>query len=225
MNESKRERLTHLELVDFLVDMIEYLDPKSPLRSRAEKMIEDAQDGKEISWEALESAAKEIGRAVWPIRIALKEFFKSPEGAMEEWKGIAAAVRNSTEHLLERFKAGTKVGSIDEALSHAESDSALKESERLEIQEVRKHLRPYLWHTHKNHLLPGFTRATERLAELEKRLGVLREMAFTDSENEKQILEKIESYEDRLFREGEFIETEILDDEIAFYREMKMEVE
>jgi hypothetical protein len=225
MNESKREILTKLELVDFLVEMVEYLDPKDALRVRAEKIIEDAQNEQEVSMEVLQSAAKEIGRATWPIRIALKTYLKTPEGADAEWKGIVAAVRNSTEHILERFKAGTKVGSIDQALEHAESDSALKESERLEIKEVRTHLFPYLWHAHKEKMTGELKKATDLLKELEKRFTILRDMAFSDPTNEKQILAKIETYEDQLFGEGTTIEPEILDDEVAFYRDMKPEVE
>ena len=225
MNESKRDNLTKLELVDFLVEMIEYLDPKDSLRVRAEKIIVDAQNEKEVSMEVLQSAAKEIGRATWPTRVALKGYLKTGEGAEAEWKGIVAAVRNSTEHILERFKAGTRVGSIDEALNHAESDSALKDSERLEIQEVRTHLLPYLWHAHKEKMSGEVKKAIDLLKELEKRFVILRDMAFSDPENEKPILAKIEKYEDQLFAEGTTIEPEILDDEITFYRDMKPDEE
>lgn len=225
MNESKRDKLTKLEIVDFLVEMIEYLDPKDSLRVRADKIIEDVQEGKEVSLEVLQSAVKEIGRATWGIRGALRAYVKTPEGSKEEWKGMAASVRNSTEHIMERFKAGTNVTSIDEALAHAESSSALKEDERLEIQEVRRHLYPYLWHAHKGELSNELKRVAEYLKEIEKRFDLLRDMAFSDSENEKQILAKIEQYQDDLFIDGKEVELEILDDEIAFYRDMKPEVE
>lgn len=223
MNESKRDQLTKLELIDFLVEMVEYLDPKDALRIRAEKMIEDTQNEREISIEALQAAAREVGRAAWTARVALKAYLNTPEGAAAEWKGIVAAVRNSTEHLLERFKAGTKVGSIDAALEHAESASALKESERLEIREVRTHLRPYLWHSHKDKLALESKRAVELLKEIEKKFSILRDMAYSDPMNERQILAKIEEYEQQMFTEGKEIELEILDDEIAFFRDMKTE--
>lgn len=225
MNESKRDQLTKLELVDLLVELIEYLDPKDALRARGEKIIEDTQNEKEVSIEVLQSAVREIGRATWAPRMALQAFLKTSDGSMEEWKGIVSAVRNSTEHILERFKAGTKSGSIDEVLEHAESDSALKESERMEIREVRMHLLPYIWHSHKSKLGNDIKQAEELLKQIEKRFGVLRDMAFTDPENEKQILNKIEEYEDRMFAQGEKVELEILDDEIGFYRDMKPEVE
>lgn len=223
MNESKRTTLTRLELVDFLVEQVEYLDANDPLRNRCQKMIEDAQSERELSMEVLTSAAKEIGRTTWPIRIALQAYLKTPEGAMAEWKGIAAAVRNSTEHLLQRFKAGTRVGSIDEALEHAESSSALKASERIEIREVRTHLRPYLWHQHKSKMDADAKKARALLLEIDKRFSMLRDMAFEDPQNEKQILSRIEDYEDQMFGQGKMVALEILDDEIGFFRDMKPE--
>jgi hypothetical protein len=223
MNESKRDSLTRLELVDFLVEQVEYLDKKDPFRVRCEKIIEDAENDRALSVEVLKSAAKEIGRATWANRMALKAFLKTSVGASAEWKGIAAAVRNSTEHLLERFKAGTKVGSIDEALNHAESSSALTDSERLEIREVRTHLWPVLLHTHLSSMSQEINAAKKKLEEIQKRFSILRDMAFTDPEHEKQILKKIEDYEDQLFGAGEDVALEILDDEIAFFRDMKGE--
>jgi hypothetical protein len=225
MNTSKREALTRLSAVDFLVEMVEYLDPKDLLRVRVEKMIEDAQNEREISMEVLSSAVKEIGRATWPIRIALRSYLKTSEGAMAEWKGITASVRNSTEHILERFKSVTRIEDIDQMLEHEESDSALKESERMEIREVRTHLLPYLWHTHKQQSADELKKAKEILSEIEKRLAKLRELALEDLINGKQIMEKVEEYEDRMFGNGEMVDLAILDDEIVFFHDMKPEVE
>lgn len=224
MNISKRESLTRLELTDFLVEMIEYLDSKNPIRLRGQKIIEDIGNDQEVSTEALKSVVEEVARASWSPRMALSAFLKTPEGSQAEWKGVVAAVRNSTEHVLERFKAGTNVGSIDELLVHAESNMALKESERTEIREVRTHLLPYLWHTHKKKLEDELKRAEETLKQIDTRLKSLREMATEDSINGKQILNKVAQYEAEMFGEGKVIDVEQLDDEIVFFHEMKPEI-
>jgi len=206
-------------MVDFMLEAVEYLENK-PLHERVEHLSDAALHDGDVSTEALEEATREVARASWAARIAVKRYIRTPEGKAEEWRRVVAAVSNSTGHLLERFRAGIPGTSLDAVLAHEESGSALREAERLEINEVRNHVLPAIWREKKESLADSAKEAQSLLATDEEILAALRRFAFdTPSPNADEIESKVRHYEDRIYYEGEEIEPEILQQEVVFYRD------
>jgi len=211
-----------IAVIDFIMDVVEYLPAGHDVRERAEKIIRDIEDGNEVSAEALTDAVRDVGRAVWVPRVTTRRYMRTTEGQHDEWRRVVAAVSNSTAHLLERFRAGTKKDSIEEVLAHEESSSAFHDKERFEISEVQRHVHPTMWHE-KRHDLEGNARQVEpELRGLEKAIDELRELGFsTEAILDEEIISKIERLEDRLYFEAEELNAERIQEEIKLYREQK----
>jgi hypothetical protein len=205
-------------MVDFMLDAVEYVE-SNPLHERVSHLADAALHGGDVSTEALEEAAREVARASFPARIAVKRYIKTSEGKAEEWRRIVAAVSNSTGHLLERFRSGIPGGSLDDVLSHEESGLALRDAERLEINEVRSHALASLWRDKKTDLAASANEAKTLLDTDEGILAALRRFAFDrPSPNADEIESKVRHYEDRIYYEGEEVDPEILQQEVVFYR-------
>lgn len=209
-------------VVDFIMDVIEFLPADHDVRVRAEKIIQDIEDRKEVSAEALTDTAREVGRVTWVPRVTIKRYLRTTEGQHDEWRRVVAAVSNSTAHLLERFRAGTKKDAIDEVLAHEESSSAFHEKERFEISEVQRHVHPTVWHEKRKDLEDHARQADAELRELEKKIDELRELGFsTEAIPDEEIISKIERLDDRLYFEAEELSAERIQEDIALYREHK----
>ncbi|MEK7116529.1 MAG: hypothetical protein AAB879_03985 [Patescibacteria group bacterium] len=211
-------------VIDFFVDHLELAPAR--VKTEAEKWIKKYHENERVSTDRLADAAKKFGWAIFPARIALKVYFDT-DGREEEWQRILSSVRPSTAHLLKRFRVGTNAASLDLTLRHAEADVALREGDRLEIAEVRAHLRQDFWRD-ASRSLGKKTRATlvadgeRRAAEYQKRFADLREIASSSSQGfQDEIFSKIARYEDRILFEGEVVPLEILDEEIAYYTDQK----
>jgi hypothetical protein len=207
-------------VVDFLWDVLPYLPKDNLVRTRAEAVIREIANGEKVSAEALADLAKTVGRATYVPRIAVKRYVRTGSGADEEWRRMAAAVSNSTEHLLERFKGGVGAASLDDVLEHEESSTALREVERMEIAEVRKHVLPTIWIEKRDDIKREAKDVERELEAVEKHLKALRKIAFNEpSAPEDEIVAKIEAYEDRLYFAGEELQPEKIAAEIAAYQE------
>ena len=114
-------------VVDFLAEVLPYLPSDSLVRTRAEAVMSEMANGKKVSKEALADLAKTVGRATYVPRVAVRRYVTDGAGAEEEWRRVAAAVRGSTRHLLERFRAGVGGTSLEAILAHEESHTALRE--------------------------------------------------------------------------------------------------
>jgi hypothetical protein len=135
---------------------------------------------------------------------------------------VVAAVSNSTAHLLERFRAGTKKDAIDEVLAHEESSSAFHDKERFEISEVQRNIHHTMWHEKRKDLENHARKADAELRELEKKIDELRELGFsTEAIPDEEIISKIERLDDRLYFEAEELSAERIQEEIVLYREHK----
>ena len=208
-----------LRVVDFLADHLEFAS--SVMRREAEKWIQSYHDGKKVPTDRLAEIARRFAWAIWPARVALKRFFET-QGSEEEWRRVLASIRPSTAHLLKRFRVGVRAATLDEVLQHAESDVALREGERIEIGEVRAHLRQDYWRDNKKSLAALVTDSEREVNEYQERLAKLRELALALSRGfQDEIFSKIARFEDRILFEGEVVPLEILDEEIKYYTEQK----
>lgn len=208
-----------VRVIDFLADHLEYASPK--YRTEAERWIHAYEENEKVPTDKLAEAARAFAWAIWPARYAVNRFFAT-EGIEAEWKKVLASARPSTAHLLKRFRQGTGTQSLDETLAHVEADVAFREGERIEIEELRKHLRQDYWRDKKK-TLAILVKEGERLVEgYRERLQKLREVAPDFPRvMQDEIFSKIERYEDRILFEGELVPHEILDGEITYYTEQK----
>ncbi|HWQ99951.1 MAG TPA: hypothetical protein VN397_03845 [Candidatus Methylomirabilis sp.] len=207
------------QALDFIADAIEYLG--SVARKHAEQELAKVEAHGPLTTEELAMLAKDVGRKSWPARHALQVYLSSPSGCDLEWRKAVSAVSDSTAHILERFRHGTKCEAMDEVLSHDESASAFRDLERFEIAEVRRHVRHQIWREKHRELEKDVIAADKKLAAIVKRLDALRELAGDAPWIQDEIMSKLERFEDRLYFEGEELDAEILDEEIKYYREEK----
>ncbi len=208
-----------VRVIDFLVEFAPYAPEKE--RKEAEQWVQRYQNREAISTSEIASVAMSVARLTWAPRWAL-EHYLTHEGVEEEWKMILGAIRASTAHLLERFRRMTDTDSLDEVLQHAESDQVLRDEERFEIEETRRHVREVLWKQKAEHLVALIRIGDSERKGYQKRLAALRELALgLPSALQEELLSKIEHYEDRIFFAGEVVSQEILDQEIAYYREQR----
>ena len=131
-------------VVDFLVDAAAYADAKSgsqPTIGLGDITMEKALDKSKLA-----SAAVKLGWNTWPARTAVVETLNG-ERSDKEWSSVIAAVRPSTAHLLQRFKKASESKTLEELLAHEEVETALREGERMEVNEIRKHVREDFWKT------------------------------------------------------------------------------
>lgn len=208
-----------VRVIDFLANNLEYATPK--IRIDAELWIHAYEEGDKVPTDKLADAARKFAWSIWPARYAVNTYFAS-EGSEQEWLSVLATVRPSTAHLLKRFRQGTGAISLDETLNHIESDVAFREGERTEIEEVRSHVRQEHWREQKNTLKHLVREGEHLVEEYHKRLDALREFVpDLPRAMQDEIMSKIERNEDRILFEGEVVKPEILDEEIAYYREQK----
>lgn len=206
-------------VADFIADNAEFASPKE--RSYAEDLVVAYQEGDKVSSEKLANACRKLAIAAWPARFALEKYF-TREGASDEWQRVVSAVRPSTAHLLKRFRQGTTAETLDEVLSHEDSDAAFKEGERLEIDEVRKHVRLDHWRERRKSIEPYVKEGKLRLDAYAEALGKLRELATSLPQGlQDEAFSKLAHYEDRILYRGEAVPMEILEHEVAYYTEQK----
>jgi hypothetical protein len=206
-----------MQALDFIEDAKEYL-PVTSLK-RVEKVLAGSDHGEDLSEEELADLVKTVGRKSWPARRALRRHLETQEGCDEEWRIVVAAVSDSTAHIMERFRHGTKCMSIDMVLGHEESGSAFRDVERFEIEQVRRHARQVIWRD-KRHALAGEEKKDEAVLEtIVKRLEVLHQLAVDTPWIQDEVLAKLRRFEDMLYFEGDILVLERLDEEIKFYRE------
>ncbi len=205
--------------LDFILDAMEYLAPMP--KKRAAQDLSKIEARGALATEELAMLAKEVGQKSWAERTALKKYLATQAGCDLEWRKVAAAASDSTAHIMERFRHGTTCTSLDAVLEHEESASAFRDLERFEIAEVRRHVHHDIWREKRRELGEDVKAAEKKLAALVKRLGALRDLAGEAPWIQDEIMSKLERCEDRLYFEGEELDSSILDQEIKYYREEK----
>lgn len=208
-----------LPMVDFLSEWEDFATKET--RAKADAMIQAFDDSQEMDKVALAELVISLAEEIWPARYALARFFKE-EGALIEWDMVEKAVRRGTAHLMERFKQSTGCKSLDEMLKHEDFDQSFREEERNEIEKVRHHLLESYWAKHPSSLQPLIEEGRSILEGCKQRLDELKSIAEgLPALLAEELLSKIKSLEDRIYFQGEHVSLEVLDGEVAYYREQK----
>ena len=207
------------EMVSFLAQWSDWA-PTKP-KAKAEAFISAYDEGQDVDKAELAQGVKDLAIEIWPARFAITRFF-AQEGALVEWDRMIQTVRRSTAHLMERFRQGTGCKSLDELLAHDEFDTAFREEERHEIEQVRQDLRLDYYRTHIQTLQPFVAEGLEIIDGCVERLESLRALSEGwPSLLAEELLNKAKSYEDAIFFKGQHVTLESLDEELAYYREQK----
>jgi hypothetical protein len=219
MEELSLSLKNRLPMVDFLSEWAGFANPE--MRSKAEAMIQAYDDGGELDKPALAELVINLAKHIWPVRFALNRFF-GEEGALIEWDMVEKAVRRSTAHLMERFKRSTHCKSLDEMLKHEEFEQTFGDEEKNEIESVRHHLLENYWASHPSSLQPLIEEGRSIMEAYDQKLTELKALAEGwPSLLAEELFSKVKSLEDRIYFQGEHLSLEILDGELAYYREQK----
>ncbi|MFZ2804304.1 MAG: hypothetical protein WA001_03700 [Patescibacteria group bacterium] len=206
-------------VIDFLVDALEYASSQD--REKAEKIVTAYQDGEHLKTDKLASDARSLAIATWPARYAIRRYF-AEEGSSDEWRKLLSALRPSTAALLKRFRDANRLGTVDASLAHAESDVALRDEERSEIEHVRIQVRHETWREKQGALATLKSEGERELVQSIGKLRTLRDIAVESEPSiQDEIFSKIARYEDKMYFAGESVPLEILDQEIAYYTDQK----
>ncbi len=206
-------------VVDFLVDAAAYADAKE--RAVADGWARKYHDGDTLDKSELASAAIKLGWNTWPARTAVVETLNG-ERSDKEWSSVMAAVRPSTAQLLRRFIKASESKTLEELLAHEDVETALREEERMEVNEIRKHVREDFWKTDGEKIVETVKKRHGIRDEYKKRLGVLRELAVSFSPvMQDEVFSKVQHFEDRIIFSAETVPMEILEKEIQYYTEQK----
>ncbi|MBD3281640.1 hypothetical protein GF391_02735 [Candidatus Uhrbacteria bacterium] len=203
------------ELINFLSKWEDFASGK--IKSHADSFITDYDDGKEIDSVELQNFTKEFAREVYPARYALKRFF-GDHGAGVEWRMTEKALRRSTAHLMEKFRALPEVHTIDDLLDHEDFDLSFSAEDRSEMEQVRHHVWEDYWNNNKASLESYVDEGEAELEKFEKMIGQLREKAgelLTLLQEE--LYSKITKYEDRVLYYGEILDEDLLQQELEYY--------
>lgn len=219
MSDASLDLRNQPRVVDFLVEAMEYAPAKE--RAEAEKMVERYQEEAHVPTDKLAGAARTLAFATFPPRFAVKQFFTT-DGTEEEWVLVFAVIRPSTAHLLKRVRKSSGASSLDAVLAHADAESALKEEELHEIEQVRGQIRAEYWKSHAKALAILVKEGEAELKAFRTRFDKLRDLAVAMPRSlQDEIFSKINHYEDRILYAGETIALATLDEELQYYSEQK----
>lgn len=208
-------------VVDFLSHWSGFA-PKA-MKARAEAAVHAYDEGQELEVNEMSALAKELAREIWPVRYALDRFFGA-EGALIEWDKVERTVSKSTAHLMERFRKASEVKSLDELLAHDDFDMTFGGGERDEIESVRHQVREDYLKTNANSLERLVEDGVVLLEEFEHRMKDMRRVAEgLPMAMQEELYGKVTQFEDKWFFKGEQIASEILDEELSYYRDQSSE--
>lgn len=207
------------ELINFLSKWISFATGK--MKSHADSYITDYDDGKPVDSVSLANFVSEFARDIYPARYALTKFFEGA-GAAKEWASIEKAVRRSTAYILSRFKSAGDTESIDELLAHDDFDISFGDEERMEIVQVRHHVREDYWNANKNSLQASVDEGEAVLKRFEDVVLKLRNCAASlPALLQEELYAKITRYEDRVLYRGEIMDEDVLQEELAYYKDQQ----
>ncbi len=207
------------ESINFLSKWIGFSSGK--IKSHADSFITDFDDGKAVDNIGLANFVSEFARDVYPTRYALDKFF-CESGASKEWLGTEKAVRRSTAHLMNRYKSASGVDSIDELFAHEDFDMTFGDEEKMEIEQVRHHVREDYWRANKNSLQSLVDEGEASLKQFEDVVIKLRDCAGSlPSLLQEELYSKITRYEDRVLYQGEVLDEDVLNEELAYYKDQQ----
>lgn len=207
------------KLVDFLSEWSGLASKE--LKLKADNIVRDYDDGKVEDSVPMMLIAKAVAMEIWPIRFALNRFFEQ-EGALIELDKIEHSVRKSTAHLIERFRRNSGCKSIGEILAHADFDMSFREEERGEIDQVRHHIREEYWKSHTKNLEKLVEEGKQLLENFQDKIESLRLIAEgLPALLQEELYSKVSRFEEECYFKGQVVSSEILDQELAYYKEQE----
>ncbi len=207
------------KLVDFLSEWSGLASKDT--KAKAEAMVRDYDDGKVEDVVPLMLLAKAMAIEIWPIRFALNRFFEE-EGALIELDKVEKSVRKSTAHLIERFRNNSGCKSLSELLAHDDFDMSFRDEERSEIEQMRHHIREDYWTAHAKNLSKLVEEGKELMETFQDKMESLRLIAEgLPALLQEELYAKVNRFEDQCFYKGQSISSEILDQELAYYKEQE----
>jgi hypothetical protein len=193
------------------------------LRKQVDTLVRRYDDGEDVEKNLMAEAAKDLAREIWPVRYALDRFFAG-EGALVEWDRVEHAVGKSTAHLMDRFRQATDVKSVDDLLAHDDFDMSFHDEGREEIVTTRHHVREDYWQSQSNTLEHLVEEGTGLLETFERHIKDMRLLAERlPMAMQEELYGKVTKYEDKWLFKGETIPMEMLEEEMAYYRDQASE--
>ncbi len=200
-------------MADFIESVMEYLPEKD--RASYNKAVAEARAGT-ITRERLLEMAKNVGSVTWPMRRTLDHFL-STVGAELEWEKVLEHVRPTTALLLKKLRESAGAIPLGDMLKNADASYLISPEQQVEIDMVREEARLDLWNEHKEHLATMLADASTELEAMKKRLKLMREQTLaTQGAEQSNLLERLATYDDRIYFGGEAIPLELLDAELTF---------
>lgn len=206
-----------LKTIDFIVENEPFLSEGE--RAKMDERMGKLEDSRAMTPEERAEFAREVGKKTWAARQALDAYLATSAGCEEEWRQVVEAVSKSTGHLLKRFRHGTTCESLDAVLSHEDSDTAFHEIERLEIAQVRPHIREHIWRAVRDGLQKDVKKKESELKAILLRIEALRELAVEAPWMQDATLDRIARLEDELFFQGRVLDLARLDEEVNMAKE------
>lgn len=206
-------------IVDFIAAHVPFAPAAA--QKRLEKLLRDAEtDEAAVPVHALADAARKLAIAVWPARYAVAAYGAAHPDAV--WGAVASSLRSHTRVHIERLRRAFKEDSVEALLERSDADAALSDDERLELQSALAEAQVTVWKMHRTEMKDAVENASGALSRFLERMEALRELGGNlDVGLQREAFSKADHYEDRMLYEGELVPLEILDEEIAYYRDQK----
>ncbi len=206
-------------IIDFLVEFYPYAEAgvAGALASTMEAIETSSED---IALEELQSDARNLAEHVWPMRFAVERYVaQHPEA---EWTTIESVLRPETQSHMQRLRKQFRDVHFAALMEKDDVDAALSEEEKLEIADAGREARLALWKEHRGELGDEIQEGESMRDQYLSRFKTLRELAESLPDVlQDEVFSKLDHYEDRVLYAAESVPLEILDDEIAYYREQK----
>ncbi len=199
-----------LELLDFMDSIMEYLP--SDERERARQLLNDSASHAALSQAELAGRVLQQAVLAWPARRAVQRFVET-EGAEFEWRKVLETARPTTGFLLKRLRDRTQTSTLSQLLAHSESGTALQGAEREEIELLQPEIWIECWLAQPEALAGHLREANRELELMHQRLQKLEHFS-TQSEKRSELLNKVRSFQERIYFGGASIPLEQLDEEL-----------
>jgi len=214
MSESYLNLRDARQVADFMISVMEFLPAKD--QGVYQKMVDQIQAGERIPPTHLVDMVKNIGAVTWPKRFAIKRFLEDIGSALE-LEAVLEAVRPKTRALLIELQKSTGARTLDEMLASSDATIAIHPEEETEIEMVREQVRLQLWEENAEHLETLIQEGVTELEAIRKRLQRIRQQAeHMEGSQQDLLLQKLDSFEDKLYFGGELLPLSVLEAEFRY---------
>ncbi|MCR4279056.1 MAG: hypothetical protein NUV81_04140 [bacterium] len=207
-------------VIDFLVTFLPLVMPAKE-RARMEKYVRDAEaDETRFSQLELMDTVRDLAVRVWSARYAVATYIQ--EHPNTEWDVIEPILTPQTKAHITRLRSTYAEPTFESFLHRNEVDAVLDEAEKLELKNVLQESHLVIWKTRGEEMKEALKKGDALREAFQERMEMLRGLGSELEESlQKEVYSKVTHFEDRFLFEGEIVPIEILDEEIAYYREQK----